>query len=125
MRDCLYEVRFSAAANGVNARCNLCGQLHRFYGTKWFKAEDYEIGKYDIQKALKKDTDGDYGHNPQYAPWETPAHEPDCGFKDFDLLGLTRRARKTIAGPGVVKVGVAMVDRQNMVRHWCRPKKDA
>ena len=133
LKRCRFEVRFSKLANGLDAKCNLCGQLHRHYGGKWFKAgQDYELGAYDLQKVEAKDREGQYEYDPphkptdnmpEYAAWETPAHEPDCGYKEVDLLGLTRRRQKTMAGPGVVKIGVAMVDRHNVVRHWCRQKK--
>jgi len=118
---CGWPVQFGKKHDGVSVTCRRCGQLHRFWGTKWFKAEDYEMGAHDIRKAEARAHEGDYKYDPMFAPWETPAHEPDCGYKDVDLLGLTRREQRTVAGPGVVKLGIAMVDRDKKVRHWCRP----
>lgn len=122
---CGWPVRFSKQGNGAHATCRRCRQMYRCWGGKWFKVEDYEIGVHDLQKAERKAHEGDYGHHPQNAPWETPAHEPEGGYKDVDLLGLHRMSRKITGGPGVIKIGVGMVDRLGKVRHWCRPKKDA
>ena len=122
---CEWPIQFGKKYDGISVRCRRCGQLYRYYGTKWFKTEDYELGKHDIQKAERKAHEGDYGHDPMYAPWETPAHEPDCGYKDFMLTGLTRREQRTVGGPGVIKIGIAMVDREKKVRHWCRKGPDS
>ena len=122
---CEWPIQFGKKYDGVSARCRRCKQLHRFYGTKWFKAEDYELGAHDIRKAERKAHEGEYGHDPMYPPWVTPAHEPDCGYKDFMLTGLTRREQRMTAGPGVIKVGIAMVDRDKKVRHWCRKGRDS
>jgi len=121
LQPCKWEVRFRYDTEGATAVCRKCTQVHRAYGGKWFKADEYEMKAHDLKLEEARNRAGDYKRDPQYAPWETPAHEPDCGYKDVDLLGLSRKERKMAAGPSVIKIGIAMVDRSNKVRHWCRP----
>jgi hypothetical protein len=117
---CGWPVVFGKVFDTAFCKCRRCGQQYRCYGSKWFKIEDYEIGVHDMRKEEERDKQGEYE-----GTWDRPRHESNCRDPDFDTIGLKKVQRKMTGGPGVIRLGWAMVDREGRIRHYCVPEKGA